>query len=198
MGTANSRIKYMKNKVIIVFLLAFVVVGCASKKDDAPVIATVNGQPIYLKDFQRELSIRARRDPSLKIDKNTLSDLTDTMIKRQLIIEEAMKKKMAEEDRFRDTIKAFWEQTLIRDFVDYKNREFDEYVFVTGKEITDRYNELKKKNSDIPPLEDVHDQVKAVVAQEKKIKALDDWLEEKKKQSRIHINQKIISEQAKK
>ena len=181
--------------VIGIIVIASFLSGCSSGTEDATIIATVNGQPIYLKELKRELSIKVRQDPSLEVDKDLINDLMDTLVKRQLIIQKAMKKKMAQEPKFVDTIKAFWEQTLIRDFIEYKNRESEQYIFVTEKEIDDYYNNLKKGDADMPPLENVYEQIKETVKQKKQSQALEDWLRSEKKKSKVQINEALAYEQ---
>jgi hypothetical protein len=53
-----------------------------------------------------------------------------------------MERGLAREERFVNTIKAFWEQALIRDLVDAKNAEFGDYIFVTDAEAKDYYDNM--------------------------------------------------------
>jgi hypothetical protein len=183
--------------ILPIFLAAFFLSGCGGRVVDTSVIATVNDKPIYAKELKRELSNRVRQDPSLKIDSDVIDDLVDTLVKRQLIIQEAMDRKMPEEQSFVDTIKAFWEQTLIREFVEYKNREFERYVFVTDKEIEDYYNGLRRRSPNVPALEEIYEKLKAAIKRGKMSQALEDWLENKKKSSRIRVDKNIISQAVK-
>jgi len=181
----------------IFLIFALITPGCARKTDDTTVVATVNGKPIYLKELKRELSNRARQNPALDISDRTLDEIMDNLIKRQIIIQEAMENKMAEDPEFADTIQVYWEQTLIRNFVDYKNKELERYIFVTDKEIGDYYENLKGRNSNIPPLEEVYDKLKEIISRKKKSEAIEDWLEEKKQKSSIKVHKKAVSEATK-
>ncbi|MBN1871785.1 MAG: SurA N-terminal domain-containing protein [Candidatus Omnitrophica bacterium] len=125
---------------ILVFLTIALFSGCAKDRGlSEKALATVNGENIYLQDFKKELALRVRQNPSFRVSPETLNDLLDSMIDRKLIIQEAIKEKLSEEDRFVQTIQNFWEQTLIRDFIEFKNREFEKKTFVTDKEIADYY-----------------------------------------------------------
>jgi hypothetical protein len=191
--------KHMKNKImqscIFLTISALLCAGCAADKSDNTVIATVNGQPIYLKEFKRELSIRVKQNPTLETNDATIEKLADTLIDRQIIIQEAMKKNMAQEEKFVDTIKAFWEQTLIRDFIERKNNEFGRYVFVTDKEVKDYYGTLKKQNPEVPPYEEAYEQLKETIEQKKKSQALENWLNDRRRDSKIITNKKLITQQ---
>jgi hypothetical protein len=56
-----------------------------------------------------------------------------------------MKEGLARKEKFVNTIKNFWEQTLIRDYVDLKNKEAQDLVFVTNDEINKYYENLSTK-----------------------------------------------------
>lgn len=162
--------------------------GCARKSDGGTVVASVNGRPIYLREVSRELSNMVRQDPSLAINDETVDSLLDMLIKRQIIIQAAMDKKMAEERKFADTIKAFWEQTLIRDFVERKSEEFDRYVFITDKETEAYYNELKQKTGNIKPFGEMREKLELALMRKKKSKAFEGWLAEKRESAKIEID----------
>lgn len=180
-------------------LIILIFSGCskqpfASKKPAEKVLATVNREPIYLRDFKRELAIRSKQDPSFKITPETLKEQIDIMVNRRLVIQEAMKKKLAEEDRFVNTIRTFWEQTLIRDFVDYKNKEFENYVYVTDAEIKDFYNKIaEEKSATLPPFDEIYPRLKAQIKEQKLKDAFEDWLQEAKEKADIKINDEALS-----
>ena len=190
--------KIAKHRPLLTAILAALLFlpGCAARENEETTpIATVDGKPIYLRELRREISNRARQDPTLKVDGKMLDDLVDNLIKRQLIIQEAMDKKMAEEQGFVDTIKAFWEQTLIRDFVNRKNEELDRYVFVTDGEVELYYESIAEKNSNLPPLEEIRDKLKDAITRKKKTEELESWLEKKKAKSEIRINDRLIKKE---
>lgn len=141
----NSR---NKTRFLIPFILViFIFGGCAKSRPSGKIVAAVNGEPIYLKDFKQELALRVKQNPAFKISPNTLNEMLDIIIDKKLIIQEAAKRKLAEEERFVDTIRAFWEQTLIRDFVDYKNKETEKLSYVTDSEVEKYYGKLKTRTT---------------------------------------------------
>ncbi|MFH1754060.1 MAG: hypothetical protein ABH875_07765 [Candidatus Omnitrophota bacterium] len=181
---------------IALLLATALIFGCSSDGKDGSVIATVNGEPIFLKDLQRELNMMVRQDPSLDVNRDIMLDLTDTLVKRKIMIQKATEKKMAEEPGFVDTIKAFWEQTLIRNFMEYKNTEFDRLVFVTDGEIEDYYNAMKKADPEMPPIEETRGRLSEMIKMKKISKLLEKWLEEEQRGSDIKINKGVVFEQA--
>lgn len=129
-----------------IFLVFGFLSGCGREspaKKDA--VAYVNKEPVTASELKREIALRARQDPTFKITPETKQEQLETIINRKLIIQEAMEKGLAREERFANTIKVFWEQTLIRDFIDYKKRAFQDYLFVNDEDTKKYYDNLSRK-----------------------------------------------------
>ena len=85
----------------------------------------VNGEKITSSELKKEIVFRKRVDPSFQITPETLSNQIDVMVYRRLLIQEAMRRGLAERDTFVNTLKNFWEQTLIKELMDEITREMD-------------------------------------------------------------------------
>lgn len=130
------------------FLGVFILNGCAKKpKQEDTVVATVNGDPIHVKDVNRSIALNLKRDPMFKVTPETLQDQVDVLIDKKLLIQEAIDGKLDQTDRFANTIKTFWEQTLIRDLMAHKDREISGSVSVNDKEIKDYYDKLSHQKT---------------------------------------------------
>jgi len=116
--------------------------GTKNKKD---VVAYVNKEPIYAGELHKSIELKARQEPEFKRCPETERDQLEVIIEKRLIIQEAVGKGLAREDKFVDTIQTFWEQTLIRDFIDLKKREFSSALAVTDQEVRDYYNHLGRR-----------------------------------------------------
>ncbi|MDD5434333.1 MAG: SurA N-terminal domain-containing protein [Nitrospira sp.] len=127
------------------FIIIISISACSSNngKEKGEVVATVNSSPILFKEFQKELAMYSRRDPSSKINPRTVEEQLEVMIDNKLMIQEATKMGLAGNERFMETIKSFWEQTLIRDLIDAKTKEWNERLFVTEEEIQNQYKRLQ-------------------------------------------------------
>ena len=126
----------------------FVLASCdrnspPSKTDK--VVAYVNKEPIFASDLKRSMALKARQDPLFITTSDTEQDQLDIIIDRKLIIQEAVEKGLARQDSFVETIKTFWEQTLIRELIDFKKKEFQNYLYVTDNEIKKYYENLGKR-----------------------------------------------------
>ena len=177
----------MPRKYALIILVLIFLAGCAKNEADKKnVIAYVNKEPIFSSDLKREIAFKVRQDPAFKVTPKTEAEQLDTIINRKLIIQKAMERGLAREDRFVNTIKAYWEQTLIRDFLEYKDREFQQYLFVTEGEARDRYNKLAAK-SQAEPFEVMEPEIKKTIAAEKAEKLFGDWLDKERRKARVRI-----------
>ena len=253
---------------IILMAASIALVACASgEKDKGEAVATVNGSSIALKEFQKEVSTVQKRDPSLKLTEEALEHQLHTVIDRKLMVQEAVKKGLSQNEKFLDTLKEFWEQTLIRELVNSKSREWSERLFVTDEEVKAHYKRIgtrlflrlvdaenkekageakaalasgsfdhaeavgplliedarlanplysafdlsegetavlqgrddflvvrviKKERIPAPPLTTVYADIKESLLEQKKEKALEDWLEELKGTAKIEINKETL------
>ena len=135
--------------ILPIITLSFIVIlfGCGkgdsvNKKD---VIAYINKEPIMGDDLRREVDMRAKQDPTFKLTPETESDQLDVMITKKIITQGAIKAGLARQDKFVVAIKTFWEQTLIKDFIDYKNEEFKKKIIVTEDDVNKYYANLSER-----------------------------------------------------
>jgi parvulin-like peptidyl-prolyl isomerase len=138
----QKHIKLSGSFSILFFIVGLVISGCGpcplSKKEK--VVAYVNKEPIFASELKRHLAIKSRLDPDFKITPQVERDQLDALIEQKLIIQEAIDRGVADNESFINSIKAFWEQTLIREFMDYKKREYEKYLYATTEEIEQYYS----------------------------------------------------------
>lgn len=141
----KDKMERKKTFLIILCIIPFIAFSCSRNEPLPEEIARVNDVPILLKDFQREVSLASRRDPTLKITPASLEELLDTMIDKRLLIQEAVNRGISEDERFIETIKAYWEQTLIRELIAAKMKEWENEVFITEEEARSHYRRMGSK-----------------------------------------------------
>lgn len=128
---------------ILFLLLPFFFTACGRSSQHQEAVASVNDAPVFLEEFQKEISLLSKRDPDFKITPQTLEGQLSTIIDKKLLLQEARNKGLTEDERFIETIKAFWEQTLIRGLVELKTREWGDKLFVTEDEIQKHYQRMQ-------------------------------------------------------
>src|SRR3990170_1286704 len=173
---------------ILSVLLIPVFISCGGQRQHKDAVATVNGATVSMQEFQKELAIYANRNPDFKLNAGSVEEHLNMVIDKQLMIQEAMKMGLAEDERFLETIKRFWEQTLIRELIDAKSSEWRDKLFVTEDEIQSHYQEIKSGAIPKPPLKDVHHEIKTSLLEQKKQKAMEEWLKEARKGASIKID----------
>ena len=181
----------LKAVILVALSVCLILPGCGrSKPVDKSVIAYVNNEPIYAADLNRELALKARQNPIFKITPETEAAQLENIVNRKLVVQKAMEKGLAREDRFVNTIKTYWEQTLIRDFIEYKQREFKNYVFATEEEIKNYYDNMPNKET-LGTLDKLRPEIAKRIAEEKENKLFEDWLKKEKTKARIKIIKKL-------
>jgi hypothetical protein len=139
-----EKVQYPVFPVFLLFLFTSFIHGCSRDVPvDKNVVATVNHESIKLEDFQANLALRSKQNPSYKITSEEINEQMDTVIDRRLMIQEAMRMGLAENKDFVRTIQSFWEQTLIRELIAAKSREWESRLFVTEREVEDYYEKMK-------------------------------------------------------
>jgi hypothetical protein len=143
----------MKRSIVYFVILvacgaALTVQGCTKKTSGAEeVVVTINDEPVYMKDLNRALVLNHKRDPMFRVTPETFDRQLDILIDRHLLIQEAVESELDRTERFLSTIKTFWEQTLIRDLMAYKDREIKESIEVSEEEVADYYEKLSHKKT---------------------------------------------------
>ncbi len=126
----------------LVLLCAVLVLSCQQEPKDTAVVATVNGNPIYLTDLQKDVRLHDRRYDTTTTTPQTLEDQLKTMIDRKLMLEQAQKLKLDRTDSFEETIRSYREQTLIRDLIKAKNREWENTISAIDEEVEREYKRM--------------------------------------------------------
>ncbi|MCM8774859.1 MAG: SurA N-terminal domain-containing protein [Candidatus Omnitrophica bacterium] len=144
----------------VFFLAVFILfAGCTKKRIPAgDIIAAVNGEPIYAQDLEKELAVKSAQDPHFLATPTQLEDFLQTMIDKRLLIQEAKKNRLDEQERFIHSIKLYWEQTLIRDLIQFKEKQQPEPDPVTEDDMKRYYENMsyrltldvvKRKDADL-------------------------------------------------
>lgn len=255
--------------ILLLLTTTLFTLSCSSKHEDKKVVASINNEPILLSELQKEVAGSAKQHPESRLSSQDVEDRLKTMIERKLMVQEAVRRGLSEDDRFVQTIKTYWEQTLIRELIDAKNREWADRLYVTNDEIKQEYKRsqyraviraaradskelaedyrdrmqkgqhvegaetvgpcfyddvwqsplrhafdmeagetktfnydgayivvsvVKKEKIALPPIPVMQDRIKATLLEQKRQKALADWVETLKRTSKIEINRSMLKD----
>jgi len=133
-----------KNLLLSLLLVSstLTLTACKPAPPEQATVAMVNGAPISVDEFKREAARASERYPELTAlsgSREALGMVLDSMITRKLMVQEAAKRGLSEEREFLDTIKMFWEQTLIKKLIDTRSKELSKGLSISDEE-TDRYH----------------------------------------------------------
>jgi hypothetical protein len=120
-------------------LLALLACG-NSKAEKEKAVATVNGAQITKTEIQQAISGYGK---SNRVTSNAVDDQLHLLIENKLLIQEAIKMGLPENKKFAETIKTFWEQTIIRNLIEAKTAEWSDKTFATDREVADEYERMK-------------------------------------------------------
>ncbi len=135
--------------LVVIFSILITFPGCGNPPEanssGSDVVAFVNKEPVFASEVNKSIAIKAQQDPLIKVTPEAQREQLDVIIDKKLIIQEAIHRGLTREEKFVNTIKTFWEQTLVRDFIDYKKREFAQYLYVAEDEIKNYYDHLRQR-----------------------------------------------------
>lgn len=138
-------------KSLPLFLYVCVLLGlgslaaCSAGENRDVAVATVNDAPILLKDLREELLRSSERKKDGEFTQSELEARLGIMIDRKLMVQEAVNLGLANDERFLKTIKSFWEQTLIRELVAAKTKQWSETLSVSDDEVKALYARMRYK-----------------------------------------------------
>lgn len=174
----------MAGLVLAVSLLA----ACSPESSDkSKPIAKIGDYTITEDEFRRRIVATRKLFDEDALTYEDKKRYLDREIDKELLIEEARKLRLAREPEFLEATQRFWEQTLITRLFEVKVAKLVKHVFVTDQEVRQRYAIWCKEDPNCPELKEAREKLQAEVLQEKKQKALDEWLSDLRKKASVTI-----------
>jgi hypothetical protein len=164
------------------------------KTGDGQTLATINGYRLTIGAFERQLASELELEKDYKLTESAKKDFLETLIGKELLIQEAVRLKLDRKEIFTKAIEKYWESTLIRDLIDLKSRQIGKAIVVTQEEIEKHYNEIKQSSPEIGTLnEEVQAQLRQELKAAKKSKRLSEWIDQLRDQADIEIDEALLS-----
>lgn len=186
----------LRNIILPLSLLFFLIAACSSDSriDQDRVVAEINDFTLTKEEFQKSLLKELRYSEKHKTTKEGKKEFLDSIIKKELLIQEAVKLGLDKKPDFIYAIEKHWEATLIKLLMETKNNEILQVATVSEKEIQNKYNELKKSKKTLPPLDQIEKEIADELTEMKRTAILYEWIDELHKNARIKINSKLLNE----
>jgi hypothetical protein len=186
----------MTRTLISLLLLALLLhLSCCAReeKEDGQLLARINDYSLTLDGFHSQLAAELEMDDDFKLTEAAKKKFLERLIRKELLIQEAKKRKLDRKEKFVKAIERYWESTLIRDLMEAKGKEIEKKTIVSQEEIELRYEEMKKTDPELPPFEDMQEVLAEKILGQKKQRSLEKWINELRDKANVQINQDLLS-----
>ena len=185
-------------------ILIFLVLGCSSdnshnKRDKPQIIAKINDFQLTKNEFQKKLIKELEYSNTYKTTSEAKNKFLQSIIKKELLIQEAKKMGVDKQKEFMSAIERYWEATLIKHLMETKNREILQTTSVSENEIRQKYQEIKSQKiksnpTDIPAFNEIEKDITKELLALKKTQALNKWTKSLYEKADITIDSGFIAE----
>ncbi len=175
------------NKILILMVGMLVLAASCTKEpevDQTP-IAKVNDYVITGESIRRDLISFADRKDSPVLSYEDKKEFIDHQIRKELLIQEAVKRDLDKQEKFRQTIEIYWEQTLIATLLKEKSAELVKNTIITSEEIEARYKDMAQSRPRMPSLAEMTPELEREIRKEKETEAMGNWIENIRKNAKI-------------
>ena len=185
-----------KNKILAIILLlmsVFSFLGCDDNRaEDRRILARINEYELKLNEFDRQLSSEMELDPEFQLTRKDKKAFLEQLIRKELMIQEAIRLKLDHKEKFVKTIERYWQSTLIRDLMQLKGEEINQTTYVSQEEIEARYLKMKEAGETDLVLNTIRDQIIADLKEEKKTEKLQAWITDLWGKATIEIDGELL------
>jgi hypothetical protein len=179
---------------LYISVLLFHLSGCGSQQDEnEKILAKINDYQLTLKHFNTLLTANLEYEKDFKLTQEAKEQFLNSLIEKELLIQQAMKLKLDRKERFISAIERYWQATLIKNLFELKGKEIEKSVYITQEEIEAQYEKMKHSQADLPPLPDIKEKIANKIKEEKKTKDFSRWIQDLKQNAKIEIDQKLLS-----
>ena len=177
----------LKRWSVVVLLAMVALAGCGREQSDTgDIVVRVNDRNITADEFRYALGESYKKGIA-PLTEAAKGDLLDQMIKKELLIQEAKKRNLDQDEDFRRTIETYWEQTLIRNLLNEVGKDLSGKIYVSKEDIADF-----KKEPGVAEPGMSEKEIEEEIFERKKTEALHEWLETLKRSAAIEINRQVL------
>lgn len=168
----------------LVIILCFC--GCSGPEELEDSYIRVNEYRASRDEINSLFKFETELDSNFYSSEDTRKDFIQNLIQTQLLIQEARRRNLDQQEKFRKSIQLHWESTLIRDLLAEKTEELRKSTIVSEEEAQLYYEQNNNGAKDIT-FDSVRDEIVSLLAEEKLTKRLDEWISGLKEKAEIVI-----------
>ena len=176
---------FSKILIVMVGMLIFVTSCTKEPEIDQTPIAKVNDYTITAESCRRDLVAFADRKASPVLSYEDKKEFIDYQIRKELLIQEAVKRGLDKHKSFRQAIEIYWEQTLISVLLKEKSVELVKETIITQDEIEALYKDMAQSRPRMPSLAEMTPELEQAVRKDKETEAMGNWIENIRKNAKI-------------
>lgn len=178
---------------LVLFLLCLCVYACSDKEaQQQDVLARINDYNLTLNEFNADLRAELEMTPDFKMTPEAKKKFLNSIIEKQLLIQEAKKLGLDRKEKFVRAIERYWESTLIRDLVEIKGKEISEQISIPENELKARVAKIEKSGKAPENPEMAKEKALKELKDQKKRQILRQWIRDLRKSAEIEINQGLL------
>ena len=179
--------------IVLVTLAAVGFLCCSGEqKEPKEVLARVNNFELTFAEFERQLARELELDPDLRLTKEAQKTFLEELIRKELLIQEAKKRRLDRKERFIRSMERYWEATLIKDLMELKGAEIDGRTYVSTEEIQDYYRKMAESEKALPPLHMIETELIEDLKQKKKSARLEEWISDLQRKATIEVHEDLL------
>ncbi len=162
-------------------------------EDAGPVVARVNDYEITLKEYETQLTSDVAMSELYQVTEKDKREFLERLIRKELLIQEAVDRKLDQREAFVRAIERYWEATLIRDLMEMEGEEIVQRSSITEERMRARYEEMKARRADLPPFEEMRERIGKMLLEETRQERLRDWVEKLRKEADVEVNEELVT-----
>ena len=180
----------MKRQVVVLLLGVFVL-GCgADRAPKAPVLVRVNDYEITGEEF--ELDFRNSRYAAIGTPQ-ARREFLDNLINRKLMLQDAQARGLDKDPAFLKAIEKFWEQSLLKIYLDQKTTEIAEAAAVDDKAVEAAYTRMSQEARAGRSYLELYPQIKWEIAKAREAKLMNEWIARLRRGAQIQVNEPLLN-----
>ena len=169
--------------------LAVLLGACSGEpeEDRGPVVARVNDCEITLGEYETQLNSDVSLSELYQLTEEDKREFLERLVRKELLIQEAVRRKLDRREAFVRAIERYWESTLIRDLMALEGEEIVKRASITGEQIRARYQEMKEARENLPPFEEMRERIGKTLLEEVRRERLRAWVETLREEADVEV-----------
>ena len=175
-------------KYLFLLVISALLAGCNNGAQDRDVVVKINNYEITRQEFEQEFadsSFSRQGTPGARMD------FLNSLINRQLILQDAQANDLDKSRQFIEMIQKFWEQSLLKAALDKASKEISNAATIDDSSVEVAYNKIFSEGKTDKSYSSMYQQIKWELKQARESELMDNWLQELRKKTRIVIDQSI-------